>query len=117
MFLPRVVAGFMILFSASIGIQSLLKLSKEQPLEEHEHIDTQGFAGIFVYIGIFLGYWYAVPYVGFLVATPIVMLAIALLLGGRRWIPIIAMSLIVPLLIDYGSKEFLRVYLPSWSLS
>jgi hypothetical protein len=115
MFLPRVVAGLIILFSATIAIQSLMKLSKGTKIEDLELISTDGFSGIFIYIGIFIVYWLAVPYVGFLVATPFIMIAVAILLGGRNWVPIIAMSVITPVLIDYGSKEFLRVYLPTWA--
>jgi putative tricarboxylic transport membrane protein len=115
MFLPRVVAGLMILFSTIIVIQSLRKLAKGTRPEGQEIIITDGFSGILIYIGIFIVYWFAVPYVGFLVATPFIMIAVAILLEGRNWIPIIAMSVITPLLIDYGSKEFLRVYLPTWA--
>lgn len=115
MFLPRVVAGLIIIFASAIAIQSLRKLSKGDRAEGPELISTDGFSGIFIYIGIFIVYWLVVPYVGFLVATPFIMVAVAMLLGGRNWIPIIAMSVITPLLIDYGSKEFLRVYLPAWS--
>jgi hypothetical protein len=115
MFLPRTVAGLIIIFSATIAIQSLRKLSKGSQIEDLELISTDGFSGILIYIGIFIAYWLAVPYVGFLVATPFIMIAVAMLLGGRNWVPIIAMSVITPVLIDYGSKEFLRVYLPTWA--
>ncbi|WP_372834699.1 tripartite tricarboxylate transporter TctB family protein [Pontibacterium sp.] len=81
-----------------------------------ELIVTDGFRGIFIYIGIFIAYWLAVPHLGFMVTTPFVMLAVAVLLGGRSWIPIITMSVITPVLIYYGSREFLRVYLPTWTL-
>ncbi|WP_027857271.1 tripartite tricarboxylate transporter TctB family protein [Marinobacterium jannaschii] len=116
MFLPRVVAGFILIFAATIAIQSFMKLSKGAELEGQEVISTEGFSGIFIYIGIFIVYWLAVPHLGFMVTTPFVMLGVALLLGGRNWIPIIAMSVITPVLIYYGSREFLRVYLPTWTL-
>ena len=116
LFLPRVVAGLMILFAATIAIQSLRKLALGAAPEGQELIATDGFSGIFIYIGIFVAYWLAVPHLGFVVSTPFVMLAVAILLGGRQWIPLITMSVITPLLIYYGSREFLRVYLPTWSL-
>ncbi len=116
MFLPRVVAGFIIIFAATIGIQSLNKLLKAAAPDSNETIITNGFSGIFIYIGIFVAYWLAVPHLGFLVTTPFVMLAVAILLGGRNWIPIIIVSVITPVLIYYGSREFLRVYLPTWTL-
>ncbi|WP_290698437.1 tripartite tricarboxylate transporter TctB family protein [Amphritea sp.] len=116
MFLPRVVAGLIILFAATIAIQSLRKLAQGSKPEGQEVIITNGFSGIFIYIGIFIVYWLVVPYVGFMVATPFIMISVALLLGGRNWVPIVATSLITPLLIYYGSREFLRVYLPTWTL-
>lgn len=116
MFLPRVVAGLMIVFSATIAFESLKHLSAGTRAEAHEIISTSGFSGIFLYIGIFVAYWFTMPYVGFLVATPIVMIAVAVLLGGRSWLPILATSVITPTIVFYISREFLRVYLPAWSL-
>jgi len=115
MFLPRVVASLMIIFSITIAFQSLKTLSKGIKIKESELINTEGFSGILIYIGIFITYWFVVPHIGFILATPFIMIAVAVLLGGRNWIPIIAMSVITPLIIDYGSKEFLRVYLPTWT--
>ncbi len=116
LFLPRVVAGLMILFAGTIAIQSFVKLSKGAEMEGLEKISTAGFSGIFIYIGIFIAYWLAVPHLGFIVTTPLVMLGVAVLLGGRNWLPLISLSVITPVLIYYGSREFLRVYLPTWSL-
>ncbi|WP_432474614.1 tripartite tricarboxylate transporter TctB family protein [Amphritea sp. HPY] len=116
MFLPRVVAGFMMIFAATIAFQSFSKLSKGAELEGPELVITNGYSGIFIYIGIFVAYWLAVPHLGFMVTTPFIMLGVAVLLGGRNWIPLIAMSVITPVLIYYGSREFLRVYLPTWTL-
>lgn len=117
MFLPRVVAGLMIIFSAAIAIGSIRRLFMNAEKDECERLDVDGFSGILLYIGIFVAYWLVVPYVGFLVATPFVMLAIAVLLGGRNWLPIITMSIVAPLVIYYGSLNFLRVFLPAWNLS
>lgn len=116
LFLPRVAAGFMILFAGTIAVQSFLRLAQGAEQEDLEKITTDGFSGIFIYVGIFVAYWLAVPHLGFLVTTPLVMISVAILLGGRNWLPMIALSVIIPILIDYGSREFLRVYLPTWSL-
>lgn len=116
MFLPRIVAGMIMLFAATIAFQSFRKLASGSQPEGSEIILTDGFGGIFIYICIFITYWFAVPYVGFMVATPFIMIAVALLLGGRNWGPILATSVITPVLIYYGSREFLRVYLPTWTL-
>jgi hypothetical protein len=115
LFLPRIVAAFMMVFAAFIGIQSLIKINKKVALESSETIDVNGFLGIFIYIFIFTLYWFLVPRLGFLITTPFVMLAISWLLGGRSWIPMISLSLVIPLLVFYGARQFLRVYLPTWA--
>lgn len=117
MVLPRVVAVLIIAFSLAIGIPSLLKILRNERKREAERVEISGFAGVAIYVGIFFVYWYLVPYVGFLVATPFVMFCIALLLGGRNWMPMIAMSILVPAIVFYGSSHFLRVYLPTWMVS
>ena len=115
MFLPRIVAFCIMLLAATIGIGSLRRLTSGAETEEGEIIDVKGFDGVLIYILIFALYWFAVPYVGFLVATPFAMFAIAYLLGGRNWIPIILMSVLTPIVLFYLCREFLRVFLPTWS--
>ena len=117
LFLPRIVAGFIICFSLFIGASSLSKLLKKDALTTSESISLSGFWGVNIYVALFIGYWFLVPLVGFLLITPFVMFAVAYLLGGRNWVPIITMSIIVPILVFYGSVHFLRVFLPTWSLS
>lgn len=116
MFVPRMVAGFIALFSLMIGIPSLIGLLQQRSSAREEWIRTDGLGGVGIYVLIFFGYWWALPYVGFLVATPVVIFAIGLLLQGRNWIAMTAVSVITPLIIFYACQEFLRVYLPGWSL-
>jgi hypothetical protein len=117
MFLPRVVAGLILIFSVIIGGQSLYSLLKSNVQNQNERLSVNGFSGVVIYIGIFISYWFLSPLVGFLIITPFVMFSIALLLGGRNWIPIILMSLITPALVYYGANHFLRVFLPTWNLT
>lgn len=117
LFLPRIVAVFIIIFATTIACSSLLKLWAKRKITEGETIALNGFLGVNIYIGLFIAYWFVVPYIGFLIATPFVMFCIALLLGGRNWIPMALMSILVPILVFYGSNHFLRVFLPTWSLS
>lgn len=117
MFVPRMISVFILLFAGTIGIQALLKLMRKEKRSDSEHIDVTGFGGVAIYFTIFLLYWLAVPYVGFIIATPFVILGVAYLLGGRNWLPIIAVSIITPILIYYGCSQYLRVFLPTWSLT
>jgi len=116
MFIPRIIAVCIIVFAGSMGIQALIKLIKDEQLKPSEHIDAKGFFGVAMYFVIFILYWLAVPYVGFLVATPFVIFAVAYLLGGRRWLPIGVLSLVFPIGIYYGCMQYLRIFLPTWSL-
>lgn len=115
MFLPRLVAVVMIAISATIGVSAIIQLSRGESMHEDERIRTDGFLGVGIYLANLILYWLAIPYVGFLIATPIAMLGVAFLLGGRDWIPIIAMSVITPLVVFYLCREYLRVFLPTWS--
>lgn len=117
MFLPRIIAVFILLFSGTIGAQALLALHRHTPLTLGEHIDTTGFMGVGIYFGIFILYWLLAPHLGFLVTTPGIVFAIAYLLGGRCWWKMAAVAMAITLLISYGCSEYLRVYLPTWSLS
>ena len=115
--LPRVVAAAIVFFSATIGISSMLSLLRRTPLGPLENINTKGFLGVAVYIAILTAYWYGMPRIGFLLATPVAMFAIAILLGGRSWLVMAVVSVVVPTLVYYGSNHFLRVFLPAWNLS
>ncbi len=116
MFLPRLVAICILVFSTTIGIQAISKLYRKTELASEEKIDTTGFLGIGIYLAIFICYWLAVPYVGFLIATSFTILSVSLLLGGRRWVTMVLISVITPFIIDYGCSNFLRVILPTGSL-
>lgn len=117
LFLPRIVASVMILLSLGIGLPALLRILR-RPGTVRSPLGGAGDAvGVSLYLAILLIYWAAMPWVGFMVATPAAMLAIGWLLGARKWAPMLTISLITPLVIDYGSRAFLRVFLPVWSLS
>lgn len=116
MFVPRVIAVFMILFSGIISFQSITKLIKKEELGFNEHIPTNGLLGVGIYFSIFVLYWFVVPHIGFLVATPFTIFAVAYLLGGRSWLPIGIMAIVTPIVIYYGCSQYLRVFLPTWSL-
>lgn len=117
MFVPRLIAVFIILFSGTLGAQALVKLRRQGSLSDSEVIDTTGFPGVGIYFAIFVIYWLVVPHLGFLVTTPFIVLAVAYLLGGRSWIPMIVISIAISLFIYYGCSQYLRVFLPTWSLT
>lgn len=116
MFLPRFIAIVIILFSTAIGFKSFKEILKEKKASGDDLISLEGYSGIFLYLGAVFMYWLIMPYIGFMLSTVLVMAFVSFLLGGRNWLVIIIMSLVVSISIDYGSKEFLHVYLPAWNL-
>lgn len=117
MFVPRVIAFFILIFSSTIGAQAILKMRKNEELALVENIETKGFGGVAIYFGIFILYWLLTPHFGFILTTPFVIASIAYLLGGRSWVPIGILSIVTPVLIYYGCSLYLRVFLPTWSLT
>lgn len=117
MFLPRVVACFIMAFSLTIGISSLYKLIAQTAMADTEVINLRGLLGVACYIGLLLIYWFSMPYLGFIVSTIVVMFAVAWLLQGRNVAVISMLSIAMPLILYYGSISLLRVELPVWSIS
>lgn len=116
MFLPRSLAYLMILLALSMGYKSLKKIVQQKAVDANEIIDINGFSGVFYYVGILFFYWLMMPYLGFMVSTFLVMVSVAFLLGARNWVRVIVMSIFLSSIIQYGAKEFLYVYLPTWNL-
>ena len=116
MFLPRLLAVFIMAFSLTIVWDAFRKLQQGESLQKHEVIDTRGYSGIAIYVGIFTTYWYLVEILGFIFCTPFAMVGIMLLLGGRNWKVMLPLAIIAPVLVYYGCYNYLRVMLPVWSL-
>lgn len=118
MFLPRFVAVIIIIFSLSIGVNSLkeMKKEKEKEINSNNYISLKGYSGIFLYLLSVFAYWLIMPYMGFMISTILVMIFIAFLLGGKKWHKIIIIFSFIAISINYGTKEFLHVYLPAWNL-
>lgn len=116
MFLPRSLACLMILLALSMGYKSLKEIVKSKVVDVDEVIDINGFTGVFYYIGILFFYWLTMPYLGFMVSTFLVMISVAFLLGAKNWVRVMGMSIFLSAIIQYGAKEFLYVYLPTWNL-
>lgn len=115
MTLPRIVASFMLVISSVIGCQAFWNLLKGSASED-DTVNTKGFFSIALYIAIFVCYWWLLPSFGFLICTPLMMLAIAALLACDNWKIMAAVSVAVPLIIFYGSRHFLYVYLPTLNI-
>ncbi|HIU18427.1 MAG TPA: tripartite tricarboxylate transporter TctB family protein [Candidatus Avidesulfovibrio excrementigallinarum] len=65
------------------------------------------------YIAIMFLYLIGMHYVGFVISTPLIMLAVALLLGIRRWIIGFVCYVAFTLALDYAAFHFMQIILPS----
>ncbi|ARU90713.1 tripartite tricarboxylate transporter TctB family protein [Pseudomonas sp. M30-35] len=117
MFLPRIVACFIIALALMIGCSSLYKMISHASLAQAEVISFTGMLGILCYVGLLLIYWFSMPYVGFIISTSVVMFAVSWLLQGRNIVVILLLSIILPLVVYYGSSSLLRLELPVWSIT
>ncbi len=119
LFLPRSVALIMIALSIMMGWPAVKSFMKKHPINKDELIATEGFSGVLLYMIAMVGYWLAMPYVGFMFSTVAVMVFVAYVFGCsslQDWFKVVLMALVIAIGIDYGTKHFLRVYLPSFEL-
>lgn len=119
MFLPRIVAGLISVFSLAIAFPAARSLSQRKVATEEEQIDVQGFSGILMYMGTLVAYWLVLPHLGFVLSTLLVIFFVAFIFdckGIRSWLNVAVLSLIITFGLDYGTREHLRVYLPSFDL-
>ena len=74
------------------------------------------FLALFAYVGILFLYLAGLEYLGFLVSTPPVMLALALLLGARRWLLALAGAIAFSVALDQAAFHLMQIILPQGSL-
>lgn len=74
------------------------------------------FLALFAYVGILFLYLAGLEYLGFLISTPPAMLAIALLLGARRWLVAILAACAFSVALDQAAFHLMQIILPQGSL-
>lgn len=120
-FFPTLTALLLFLFSLTLTGLSLLAvrhmLSGEID-DERLHLQEAGeqagrFLALGGYILVMFLYLIGMYYVGFVISTPLVMLAVALMLGIRRWLLGLACYVAFTLALNYASFHFMQIILPS----
>ena len=112
-FFPRYLAVGLFICSAILIIQSLVT----KPKKNEEKAPTispfdKGMQRLLVGIGIIIAYAALWEPLGFLIATPLSMIAIMLLLGYRKYLMMIIFSLGTTLVIFGAFSFFLNVTMP-----
>ena len=80
--------------------------------EAGDETGTGGPASLLIYIGILFGYVLGLYWLGFVCATPPVMLAIALMLGLRRVALACVVYVLFAVLMNYLALHVMQIILP-----
>lgn len=118
-FLPRTVAVIMVLLSLSI-IGTAVRAGRANIQKKELQTKPQlGYSGAILYMLAIVGYWLILPYLGFLISSVLAMLFVAYIFNCKgivNWLKVLVMALVICIGLDYGTKAYLRVYLPTFSL-
>ena len=120
-FFPTLTSKLLFLFSFILVILSLRtvflvasgKTDAGLNTSTQEGEGTGRYLALVGYITIMFLYLIGMYYVGFVISTPIVMLAVALLLGIRRWLIGFVCYVAFTLVLDYAAFHFMQIILPS----
>ena len=108
LFLPRIIAVLMLVF-CTMGIYEAVKKQGAGGLETD-------LVSVAKHIGIFFIYFFVLPYIGFMVATSVMMFVIMYQMGGRNLLVMAVVSISGSVIIYYAGYHLLKVLLPVGSL-
>jgi Tripartite tricarboxylate transporter TctB family len=116
MFVPRVLASGLILLSALLILQQIVpRLPRPKEIPPHR-LDSREWLQTFGLFGLTVAYTAVLPWLGFLVVTPVYLVAAMLLSGARPRASTGMTAVIVTGVIYVSFVYFFRVSLPSLSL-
>ena len=129
--LPEAMTAVLVIVSLLLVLQSLLGLRRApagpapgqavpgRPAPERSEAEPSGGAAAARFAGLFLAclaFAAALPWLGFLLSGAALVAASALLLGNRRWLLILAIAILTPLLLDQFFVRAMVIYLPAGRL-
>jgi len=111
--LPYLIASAIIVLSLLIIISDIIiSRKKEAAFYVNKQIEDSNYIRVFLSIICIMLWIVLIPYIGFNIATILLISAIMLIIGNRNWWQIMILSLILSLPLNYLLKVVLRVYLP-----
>lgn len=116
--LPYLISSAIIIISLIIIISNIFAARKETKENDsaEQPQDNTSYARVF-YAFVAIALWIVLlPYLGFNIATILLVSTIMLIIGNCRWWQIAILSLILSVPMNYLLATALRVYLPSMSL-
>lgn len=114
---PYLITSLIIIISVIMIISEGIKIQKEHA-DTDEHISKERTSYVRVFLAFLaIALWIiALPYIGFNIATILLVASIMLIVGNCRWWQIVLLSLILSVPINYLLGSVLRVYMPGGSI-
>ena len=119
--MPRFVIGVLIVLSTVLAGQGLLRMRREGPARPAEadvdkRVLLRGLGYAAGVLAVALVYLAAIPTGGYLLATGIAFVPLALLYGNRRWRQIIVAAIVLPPFLFFFFRFTMLVLLPKGTL-
>lgn len=121
LFLPRAAALVMAVLAIFLAIPAVKAFKKQvsagSTTAEKERQPSMRWP--LLYIAALIAYWWVLPHLGFVIATILVVLFVAYIFNCSRlidWLKVLAVALVMSFGLDYVTQQFLKVYLPTFSL-
>jgi putative tricarboxylic transport membrane protein len=114
-FFPRLSAGFIMGLGLLLAVLSLASERKEDP-SDSQKVPWRVLLYVIVTIAIMFFYVFLIEWLGFILATTLASGGLMILLGSRRWIWIILISIAFPALIYLFALKVMFVLFPAGKL-
>ncbi len=122
-FFPQMVSSIIMTFSALLAFESLGfyinykkgKLTHQMRTLVTDH-EEDPLWRTFLYIGVLFAYLIGFHFLGFVYTTPIIIVAVALLLGMKNILLGAVVAIAFTLALDYASLHLLQIMLPKGAL-
>lgn len=106
---PRIVAIFM---GICLVAQYLMPGANNAPSEIPEHASKESIGRAMALLGIFLTYLIATDYLGYQIATPVMIFSIMVLCGEKKLLRNIVFAIVSSLVVAFVFEKLLKVVLP-----
>jgi hypothetical protein len=116
MFLPRLTLFAIFCLSCLMllnAFRNIKKLNKQAGSNKKEYFNTRGYSNILKYTVVAFTYWLLMPYLGFLISTPLMMFSVMYLLSARKWLTMACVSITLTVALKYACYYGLKVLLPA----
>lgn len=108
---PRTVFGLICLCGLFIAIRSIIKIIKQKSIEAEKDVVvmTEKYLNLLLIIVATVIYIYGIQCIGFLISTPIFLLAAMVIFGERKWMQMIISSIVGTILLYLFFVVFMHV--------